>query len=112
MLAPRITATAIVTSLEASLARAVLSRLPDSDTATTAGVLPIAAPFPALALRPSHDVRGQADVPDVPDAASDSLNATPVLKLSYHLSPQRKQLQGCHGELLSPATDDLASTDR
>jgi hypothetical protein len=48
----------------------------------------------------------------VPDAASDSLNATPVLKLSYHLSPQRKQLQGCHGELLSPATDDLASIER
>lgn len=51
-------------------------------------------------------------VPDVPDAASDSLNATPVLKLSSYLSPQRKQLQGCHGELLSPATDDLASIDR
>jgi hypothetical protein len=66
----------------------------------------------ALALSHVYDVLAHWDVPDVPDAASDSLNATPVLKLSSYLSPQRKQLQGCQRELLPPATDDLASTDR
>ena len=59
------------------------------------------------------DVLAQASVPDVPDAASDSLNATPVLKLSSYLSPQRNPTAGMPPrELLSPATDDLAEIHR
>lgn len=44
---------------------------------------------------PYDDVSYSQSVPDVPNAASDSLDTMPVLKLSSYLSPQRKQLQGC-----------------
>jgi hypothetical protein len=61
---------------------------------------------------PVHDALAQANVPDVPDAASDSLNAIQMPVLKHSSFPARKQATGVRRAAPVIRAGDLASTDR